>query len=466
VEYRNQLRLRGLSHREFLTTLVLALTFASVGRRVYALPQGEAPSTAQEDAALNRSSNQLRGLWQHGTAVERKKAAADLIAEADKLHDSNLQKARALFEASAADFPDTGQQIALVRRVLSLDEKNLGADDPQLAIDLQTLALQSNLTGNVAEAEKLYRRAANIAQGAEQMKGFERVMVLGQVGDFYARQKRYQEAEPLLRRAVELAAGLPPQQRSALFQSRTRLVELLRQEGKQDEADRLLAEPPPPATAAQAGSDLTGALNDSLRARQYKEQGNMQEAEVFYRHAIADLEMVPTAGLARAQNMVALADICHSEKRDAEAEDLYRRAFDVQEKSLTPQTAGNARVLSFMFPLQNFLRDQGRLSEIEPVYQRALATQEQYLGPDDYSLGDTLHMLASVYREEGKFDAALPLCQRALEISAKYYGENDHHVAGILNEFALNLEKLERTREAAAMRRRVAQMRGGKASLQ
>ncbi len=397
--------------------------------------------------------------------MERKKAAADLIAEADKLPDSNPQKARALFEASAAYFPDTGQAIALVRRVLVLDEKNLGADHPQLASDLQTLALQSNLTGNVAEAEKLYSRAAKIAEGAEQMKGFHRVMVLAEAGDFYAHQKRYQEAEPLLRRAVELAAGLSPPQRSALFQSRTRLVELLRQEGKEDEADRLLAEPaPPPPTAAQAGPDLTGALNDSLRARQYKEQGNLREAEVFYRHAISDLEMVPTAGSSRAQSMVALADICHSEKRDAEAEELYRRAFDIQEKSLTPQTARNARVLSFVNPLQNFLRDQGRLSEIEPVYLRALATQEQYLGPDDYSLGFTLHMLASVYREEGKFDAALPLCQRALEINEKYYGENDRNVAGILNEFALNLEKLGRTREAAAMRRRAAQIQSGKAS--
>ncbi len=348
--------------------------------------------------------------------------------------------------------------------MLSLDEKNLGTDDPQLAIDLQTLALQSNLTGNVAEAEKLYRRAANIAQVAEQMRGFERAMVLGQVADFYTRQKRYQEAEPLLRRAVEIAAGLPLPERSALFQFRTRLVELLRQEGKDDEADRLLAEPPPPVTAAQAGPDFTGALNDSLRARQYKEQGNVREAELFYRHAIADLEMVPTAGFARAQNMVALADICQSEKRDAEAEDLYRRAFDVQENSLTPQTARNARVLSFMSPLQNFLRDQGRLSEIEPFYQRALATQEQYLGPDDYSIGDTLYMLAAVYHEEGKFDAALPLCQRALEISTKYYGENDRHLIGILNEFALNLEKLGRTREAAVMVRRAAQIQSGKAS--
>jgi hypothetical protein len=158
VEYRNQLRLRGLSYRESFTTLILVLAFALPGRRGYTLPQGEPPGAAQEDTALNRASNQLRGLWQHGTAVERNKAAADLIAEADKLPDSNLQKARALFEASAARFPDNGQQIALVRRVLSLDEKNLGADDPQLAIDLQTLALQSNLTGNVAEAEKLYRR--------------------------------------------------------------------------------------------------------------------------------------------------------------------------------------------------------------------------------------------------------------------------------------------------------------------
>jgi tetratricopeptide (TPR) repeat protein len=121
--------------------------------------------------------------------------------------------------------------------------------------------------------------------------------------------------------------------------------------------------------------------------------------------------------------------------------------------------------MSFPFALQNFLRDQGRLSEIEPVYQQALAIQEQYLGPHDYSLSQTLQMLAAVYREEGKSEAALPLCQRALLIGERNFGKDDHRIAPILDEYARNLEQLGRTGEAVSVRMRAERMLKRKASL-
>jgi tetratricopeptide (TPR) repeat protein len=148
-----------------------------------------------------------------------------------------------------------------------------------------------------------------------------------------------------------------------------------------------------------------------------------------------------------------------------EAEELYRRALSIRERSLSPETALNARVMSFPFALQNFLRDQGRLDEIEPVYQQALAIQEQYLGANDYSLSETLQMLASVYREEGKSEAALPLCRRALQIAERSLGEDDHRLAGILDEYARNLEQLGRTREAVTLRMRAERILNRKASL-
>ena len=441
------------------------IAFGTTGLQAHALPQGEPQAGSQESTPFDNAFRQLRDGRQHRTVAEQKKAAVILIAEANKLPDSNPQKARALLMASGQYIDDIPQEIALVKRVVAIDEKNLGGDDPQVASDLRNLALLSTLTGDVIEAERSYGRAVKIAEGAEQMSSFDRAMVFAGAADFHKQQKRYEEAERLLRRAIEVAAGLPPAQTSLRLQFRASLAELLRQEGKEDEAERLLAEPPPTSNTAQASSGLTDAESDSLRARQYKEQGKLREAEVFYRHAISAFERVPSAGFLLARNLDQLADIYHSEKRDVEAEELYRRALSLREKSLGPETTLNARVMSFPFALQNFLRDQGRLSEIEPVYQQAIAIQERYLGPHDYSLSQTLQMLASVYREEGKSEAALPLCQRALLIGERNFGKDDHRIAPILDEYARNLEQLGRAEEAVSVRMRAERILNRKASL-
>ena len=449
-----------------LSLIALGVGFlGTTGLQAHALPQGETQAGSQQSTPFDNALRQLRDGWQHRTVAEQKKAAVILIAEANKLPDSNHQKARALLMASGQYIDDIPQEIALVKRVVAIDEKNLGGNDPQVASDLRNLALLSALTSDVTEAERSYGRAVKIAEGAEQMSSFDRAMIFAGAADFHKQQKRYEEAERLLRRAIEVAAGLPPAQTSLRLQFRASLAELLRQEGKEDEAEQLLAEPPAASNTAPANPDSTDAESDSLRARQYKEQGKLSEAEVFYQHAISAFEGVPSSGFLLAGNLDQLADIYHSEKRDVEAEELYRRALGIRERSLTPETALNARVMGSPFALQNFLRDQGRLSEIEPVYQQALAIQEQYLGPDDYSLSETLQMLASVYREEGKSEAALSLCRPALQIAEHNLGENDRRLTGILDEYARNLDQLGRRREVVTIRMRSERILSRKASL-
>jgi tetratricopeptide (TPR) repeat protein len=252
--------------------------------------------------------------------------------ESGRDSDRGGRQASGLKSPAGQYIDDIPQEIALVKRVVAIDEKNLGGDDPQVASDLRNLALLSTLTSDVIEAERSYGRAVKIAEGAEQMSSFDRAMVFAGAADFHKQQKRYKEAERLLRRAIEVAAGLPPAQTSLGLQFRANLAELLRQEGKEDEAERLLAEPAPTSSTAQASPGLTDAESDSLRARQYEEQGKLPEAEVFYRHAISAFERVPAAGFLLAGNLDQLADIYHSEKRDVEAEELYRRALSIREK--------------------------------------------------------------------------------------------------------------------------------------
>jgi tetratricopeptide (TPR) repeat protein len=454
----------NVSPRIFFFVILVTAFLGPGGLRANALLQGEPEATSQESSTFDNALRQFQESWQKGTAAERKKLAETLIGEADKLPDSNPRKARGLLVASSV-YVGSPQSITLIRRVVALDEKNLGADDPHLAGDYGSLAVLLPST-DVNEVESLHARAVMIAEAAKEMEPFQRVMTLNSAATFYRQQKKYKEAERVLRRAVEFADGLTPAQKSLVPQLRASLAEVLQEAGKKDEAEHLIAEPVPlTSDDTGTGSDVTRAENDALRARHYKEQGKPQEAELFYRHAISGYEKVPESGFSLAQSLNELADICHSEKRDVEAEDLYRRALEIQEKTLALTLAMNARVLSAPFAFQNFLRDQGRLNEIEPVYQRALAIQEQYLGPSDYSLSETLQMLAAVYREEGKPEAAVPLCQRALQISERYFGEDDPHVSAILNEYARNLEAVGRTREASAMRTRADRSENRKASV-
>src|ERR1700687_5285888 len=84
--------------------VILVMEFLGPGGlRAYALLQGEPQVTSQETSAFDNAFRQFQQSWQQGTSAERKKIAEILIVEADKLPDSNPQKARGLLLASSVD---------------------------------------------------------------------------------------------------------------------------------------------------------------------------------------------------------------------------------------------------------------------------------------------------------------------------------------------------------------------------
>src|SRR5882672_129241 len=60
------------------------LFFRTTELQALALPQGETRAGSQESTPFDNAFRQLRDGWQHRTIAEQKKAAAILIAEADK----------------------------------------------------------------------------------------------------------------------------------------------------------------------------------------------------------------------------------------------------------------------------------------------------------------------------------------------------------------------------------------------
>jgi tetratricopeptide (TPR) repeat protein len=453
-------------HSRFLLCLVFASSLAGTVVSLEAAPQGEPQAAAQDEVSLDNLVRQCDEAWQHGRWVDAKKLCLAVLERADQLPDSNPKKARVLFQVVPIYYrsdEDKPQAINLLQRILAIDETALGPEDPQVALDLRELGIQQQFL-KPADAEKSFKRAVTIAEGARQMSSALRMGVFVGAAQFYRSRERYQEAEALLRQALELGDTLPPRQRNTVLNVRADLAATLRKEGKNDEADLLLAGPVPPGPAANGDEptpDWTSAYNDFIRARQYKDQNRLQDAELHYRLALSALDRFPASTVRPFPEDMALdelADICHAQHRDAEAEDLLLRALHLRERKVNEQdpkiNPNLAMMLSAPYALQNFYRDQGRLSEIEPVYKRAIEIQERYYGLTDDPVSDTLRNLASVYVEEKKIGEALPLYRHVLQIKERTLGANDPKLVSILESLANALQELGRTAEADKMRAR------------
>jgi tetratricopeptide (TPR) repeat protein len=456
-------------HSRFLLCLVFASSLAGNVVSLEAAPKAEPQATAQDEVSLDNVVHQCDEAWQRGRWVDAKKLCLAVLERADQLPDSNPKKARLLFQIVpiySMSEDDKPQAISLLQRIVAIDEIALGPEDPQVALDLRELGVQSQLR-DPAGAGKSLKRAVTIAEGAQQMSSVLRMGIFAAAAQFDRDHERYRDGEALLRRALELGEGLLPGQRSMIVTVRASLAEILRMEGKGDEADQLLAGPVPPGPSSNSAApapDLTSLYNDLIQAREFKLHGRVQDAELHYRLVISAQDRFPASwNRPYLDNALdELADLCHAQHRDAEAEDLLLRAVQLREKKVSEQDAKlNPRIagiLSSPFALENFYRDQGRLSEIEPVYKRAIEIQERYSVLTDDPVSDTLRNLASVYVEEKKFGEALPLYQHALQIKENTLGANDPQLVGILESLANTLQELDRTAEADRTRARATRL--------
>jgi tetratricopeptide (TPR) repeat protein len=163
------------------------------------------------------------------------------------------------------------------------------------------------------------------------------------------------------------------------------------------------------------------ALNNL--ALTYYSLARYMEAEPLYRRAIEIDEKVldkdhPDVAI-RYNN---LAGLLKAQGKYDQAEPLYRRAMEISEKALGkdhPTVAIRYNNLALL------LQHQGKYDQAEPLYRRAIEIGEKALGKDHPEVAVRYHNLASLLRDQGKFDQAEPLYRRAIEIFQTKLG-SDH----------------------------------------
>ena len=395
----------------------------------------------------------------------REAEGASRMAEAEQLYLSALEEAGNLGDSSPrlADVLDTvanvyhrkgelEKAIGFSERALAIDEAAPRSDPMRVGRDLTRLAMLYQRQ-NPAEGERYTQQVLELVANSPELDNAWRAAVVRDAAEFYRQQGRNVEAETLLKRALQIHENSARQD-----EIRAELASLYAGEGKPEDAEKILRDAINTGQAAN-GKGTSGDQSvpiDLMRlARQYKDEGKLQESEESYDRAIALLEPDPQAIIPLTHAMDELGEVYHSEHRDPEAENLFLRAVNLWEQSAVSLHPDIVRRLSFPSGLESLYRDQGRLSEMEPIFQRELATVEGVFGPENDGVVPGLMQLVYLYQEERKNAQALPFYRRAIEISEKNLAADDRGLISFLTNYAILLDEVGQRAEAARVHARV-----------
>jgi tetratricopeptide (TPR) repeat protein len=416
--------------------------------------QSESTSVKQGGTLLDQLLARALKAEGAGRMAEAEQLYLSALEEAEKLGDSSPRLADVLDTVANVYYreSDLEKAIGFSERALAIDEAAPRSDPRRVGADLNRLAMLYQRQ-NPTEAEKYTQRVLELVAKSPELGNAQRAVFVRNAAEFYRQQGRNVEAETLLMGALQIDENSPRQD-----EIRAELASLYADEGKPEDAEKILLDAIKTRQAANGkgtGHDRSVPVDLMRLAKQYKDEGKLQESEESYNRAIALLEPDPKAVIPLTHAVDELGDVYHSQHRDTEAENQFVRAVNLWEQSAVSLHPDIVRRLSFPSGLQSLYRDQGRLSEMEPIFQRELATLERVMGPEDVGVVPGLMQLVYLYQEERKNAQAVPLYQRAIEISEKNLAADDPKLMSFLNNYAILLDEVGQKAEAARVRARV-----------
>ena len=218
---------------------------------------------------------------------------------------------------------------------MAIREKALGPKHPEVATDLNNLAVLLMTQGQHAAAEPLYRRSLTIREKALGLEHPEVATSLGNLAELLRTKGQHAAAEALIRRSLTIRKKALGPQHPAV-------------------ADSLII--------------LAGLLMDQ---RQYA------KADAFYRRSLAIYEKsLGSDHPYVAHSLESLALLLNAQERYAGAEPLYRRSLAIREKTLGPN---HPDVATSLTNLAGVLHEQKRYGSVIPILRRSRSIESTWL---------------------------------------------------------------------------------------
>ena len=311
--------------------------------------------------------------------------------------------------------------------------------------------------GQYAEAEPLLKRAMEVRREALGERHPDYAASLNDLASLYHAMGRHAEAEPLYHRAMEVRREALGERHPDYAASLNDLAELYRATGRHAEAEPLYQRAMEVRREAlgERHPDYAASLNDL--ASLYSVLGRHAEAEPLLKRAMeVRREALGERHPDYAASLNDLASLYHAMGRHAEAEPLLKRAMEVRREALGERHPDYADSLNNLASLYYVL---GRHAEAEPLYQRAMEVYREALGERHPAYAASLNNLASLYYAMGRHAEAEPLYQRAMEVYREALGERHPDYAASLNNLAGLYHAMGRHAEAEPLLKRAMEVR-------
>jgi serine/threonine-protein kinase len=296
------------------------------------------------------------------------------------------------------------------------------AGDPE-AVQGDTLTARQLLNLGVEQS-----RALNV-QPALQAEMF------GVIGRAYTNLALYENAEPILQEALNLALQTFGEDRLEVAQSQDNLADLYLEQGRFDEAESLFrkALKTKQNLPEFSGAEISHTLNKlgtTLRSK-----GEYVIADSLYREALSmrrshfgdNHPLVAESLSDLASNSQFLGDYASSEL-------FFTEALQIQQNSLP---ANHWRIAATLNNFGALLYEKGDNTRADSIYTKALEIRKDLYGDMHPSVALTMNNIAVNKQRQGDTDHALDLYLRVLEIQRETFDENHPRIALTLNNLGM-----------------------------
>jgi serine/threonine protein kinase/Tfp pilus assembly protein PilF len=303
--------------------------------------------------------------------------------------------------------------------------------------------------GRYEEAVPVLRRALEIRRANYPEGSLEIAQSLDRLADALSLLSDFTEAEELLREALAMRRRALPSSDPSVGTAMNNLAQTLHLQGKYDEAEALLREAV--QLEAPIGDNPGLARTYDNLGKTLTKVGRLDEAEESMRKALtARLAAYPAGHPEIALGQNNLATVLVSAKKYGEAEQLYRESLAIRRATLPAQHPDIAGTLS---SLGVALRNQDKLAEAESVYRESLAIKRAILPQGHESIATSLNGLGLLLKEMNKLDEAEPMYREALAIRRAALPAGHPTIATSVNNLAILLKDQGKLGEAEPLYR-------------
>jgi tetratricopeptide (TPR) repeat protein/tRNA A-37 threonylcarbamoyl transferase component Bud32 len=299
------------------------------------------------------------------------------------------------------------------------------------------------------EAERLLREALELYRRLVPEENLYAALLLNDLSVVLRDLARPDESETFCRQALAIRQRLLGMQHLAVADSLHDLALVLDRPGGRSEAEavcrrahglrqKLLGDEHP--DVANSLADLAGIL---------RHQDRLAEAEVAFRQVVEmRLKLLGREHPTTASSVRDLAECLRAQGRSAEGEAFAREAVALRRKRLGDE---HPEVAAALGELVLCLSDQGKLAEAEAAAREALAIQRKQLLSGHSGTFAAVKWLGDILRAQGKLGEAEALVREALALHRQQSGNPDRALLELLESLASALEAQNRLAEAEAV---------------